>query len=77
MGVLVLALYVNSPEVTALYSHPQMLWVLCPVLLYWISRTLMIANCGSMHDDPIVFAFRDRASHFVALAVLAIVVLAL
>lgn len=62
MAVLVLALYLNSPEVRALYPQPEILWLLCPLLLFWMTRLLLIANRGDMHDDPVVFAFRDRAS---------------
>ena len=69
-AVLVLALYISSPDITALYKRPQVLWGLCPMLAYWLSRVLVIANRGNMHDDPILFAFRDRASYAVAAAVL-------
>ncbi len=62
MAVLVLALYVNSPEVRVLYGRPQALWLLCPLLLYWVSRLLILANRGELHDDPVVFALRDRTS---------------
>jgi len=73
VAVLILALYLNSPEVVVLYRHPKVLWFLVPVLMYWISRTIMIANRGEMHDDPIVFAFGDRSSQVVGLAALAVV----
>jgi 4-hydroxybenzoate polyprenyltransferase/phosphoserine phosphatase len=62
MSVLVLALYVNSGDVLALYHHPSALWMLCPALLFWISRVLMLAHRGLLHDDPVVFALRDRIS---------------
>jgi 4-hydroxybenzoate polyprenyltransferase len=62
ISVLVLALYIHSPEVGELYPHPQVLWGTCPLLLYWISRMLMKAHRGQIREDPIVFAFRDRAS---------------
>ena len=62
MAVLVLALYVNSPDVLALYHHPSALWILCPALLFWVSRVLMLAHRGLLHDDPVVFALRDRIS---------------
>lgn len=62
LAVLVLALYINSPESLALYSRPQALWLLCPVLLYWVSRVWVIAHRGRMNDDPVVFAARDRTS---------------
>ena len=62
MAVLVLALYVNSTEVTSLYARPAALWALCPILLFWVSRVLMLANRGLMNEDPVVFALRDRVS---------------
>jgi low temperature requirement protein LtrA len=39
-----------------------MLWLLCPLLLYWISRTWLITHRGDMHDDPVVFAVTDPTS---------------
>ncbi|WP_367648688.1 UbiA family prenyltransferase [Ruegeria arenilitoris] len=73
LAVLVLALYLNSPSVVELYAQPIVLWGICPILLYWISRIIMITHRGHMHDDPIVFAARDRTSQlcFVFVAVLA------
>ncbi len=62
MAVLVMALYVNSADVLPLYRHPTALWTLCPILLFWISRVLMLAHRGRLHDDPVVFALRDRVS---------------
>jgi hypothetical protein len=62
LAVLVLALYLNSPELTQLYRHPQLLWAVFALTLYWVSRIWMFAFRGQMHDDPIVFAFRDRVS---------------
>lgn len=71
MAVLVLALYVNSPAVIQLYPHPEALWGACTVLLYWITRTVMLAHRGQMHDDPVIYAARDRVSQLCGLAVLA------
>lgn len=62
LAVLVLALYLNSPEFKVLYHHPARLWALFPLTLYWISRIWMFAFRGQMHDDPIVFTFKDRIS---------------
>lgn len=72
VSVLVLALYSSSPEVKGLYTSPTMLWAACPVLLYWISRMVMLAHRGRMTDDPLVFAMRDPISLFSASAILAI-----
>ncbi len=65
-AVLVMALYINSDTVAQAYSHPMRLWLLCPALLFWISRVWILAHRGRMHDDPIVFALRDRTSLLLA-----------
>ena len=60
-AVLVVALYVQS-SAAALYSRPLVLWLLCPIVLYWISRIWLKAHRGQLHDDPLVFAMTDRPS---------------
>lgn len=72
LAVLVLALYINSTASAELYRHPSVLWLLCPLLLYWVSRIWLIAHRGAMHDDPVLFAARDKVS--LAVLVLAAVV---
>ena len=67
LAVLVFALYINSPDSLALYTHHKALWLVCPLLLYWISRAWMVARRGDMHDDPVVFAATDRVSQGVVL----------
>lgn len=73
VSVLVMALYLNSPAVSALYATPALLWGICLILLYWISRIVMVTHRGRMHDDPVVFAVRDPDSLmcFAAVVVLA------
>ena len=61
-STLVLALYLNSDAVVRLYRFPEVIWAAVPVMLYWISRMWIKAHRGEMHDDPIVFAVKDRAS---------------
>jgi 4-hydroxybenzoate polyprenyltransferase len=65
-AIIVMALYLNSAESQALYRHTQPLWLICPLMLYWISRVWLLTARGQMHDDPIVFALRDRISLVVA-----------
>lgn len=76
LAVLVLALYINSPQVQVLYSRPETLWILCPITLYWISRIWMITHRGNMHDDPIVFTFGDKASLFICLFCIGVIIFA-
>ena len=74
LAVLVLALYINSTASELLYRHPAVLWLLCPLLLYWISRAWLIAHRGDMHDDPVVFAVSDRTSRLVLALTIIIVI---
>jgi 4-hydroxybenzoate polyprenyltransferase len=71
-SIVVLALYINSDEVTQLYRHPSYLWPICLAVLFWLNRIWMLANRTGLPYDPIVFAARDRQSYiigaFVALA---------
>ena len=73
VAVLVMALYVNSPEVIELYATPEALWGVCAILLYWITRTVMITHRGWMHDDPVIYAAKDRISQVCFLIILAFV----
>ncbi|OAF13562.1 hypothetical protein AYJ54_43305 [Bradyrhizobium centrolobii] len=61
-AITVFALYISSDAVHSLYRRPELLWLICPVLLYWISRALMMAHRRHMDDDPIAFALRDKNS---------------
>ena len=62
LSVMVLALYIQDPNTAALYRNPRIIWMACPLLLYWISRVWVLAHRGAMNDDPVVFAIRDRVS---------------
>jgi 4-hydroxybenzoate polyprenyltransferase len=61
-AITVFALYISSDSVNALYSRPELLWLVGPLLLYWVARALMLANRRLMDDDPVVFALKDRVS---------------
>lgn len=75
LSVLVFALYVNSAHASALYPNSQILWLLCPIFLYWISRVWLLAGRGQLIEDPVRFAISDITTYVVM--VLIIVVLAL
>lgn len=77
VAVLVLALYVNSPDVRMLYAEPAWIWLLCPLLLYWLARLWTIAARARLDADPIVFALRDGASWAVAAGFVVLIALAL
>jgi len=73
VGVLIVILYVRSPDVLPLYSRPYLLLGIVPLLAYWQSRLLILACRGSINQDPIMFSISDRASQAVALLLLLIV----
>jgi 4-hydroxybenzoate polyprenyltransferase/phosphoserine phosphatase len=76
VSVMVLALYINSPAVSLLYANPPVLWGICLVLLFWISWIAMVTHRGEMHDDPIVFAVKDRISRICGFLIVGFVLLA-
>jgi 4-hydroxybenzoate polyprenyltransferase len=75
-AAVVLTLYLSSDTVRELYRHPSMLWLACPLFIYWISRTLMLSHRRVLRDDPIVFAMKDKISWATAVAIVAIGLLA-
>jgi 4-hydroxybenzoate polyprenyltransferase/phosphoserine phosphatase len=74
IAVLVLALYVTSEQMKTLYSNQWPLLLVCPVLMYWISRVWIKAKRGELSEDPIVFALQDRISAFLGAIVIALLI---
>jgi 4-hydroxybenzoate polyprenyltransferase/phosphoglycolate phosphatase-like HAD superfamily hydrolase len=76
VSVLVMTLYLSSDAVTRIYQRPEALWGVTPVLLFWISRVVFKAHRGEMHDDPIVFAAKDKVSMVCGVLIATFVVVA-
>jgi 4-hydroxybenzoate polyprenyltransferase len=74
-AVVIFTLYISSDTVRSLYSHPQMLWAGCPVLMYWFARVMLLAQRGLIDDDPVIFALKDRVS-WLSLGMLGIILFA-
>ena len=77
LAVLVLALYIAADKARALYSRPELLSLLCPLLLYWISHVWLTAHRGNMPHDPVVFTTNNWTSRILMTLMVAAVVLAL
>lgn len=77
LSVLILVFYIDDLHASALYAQPNWLWFVAVSVLYWISRMWLIAFRGNMHEDPVLFAIRDRTSYFVSAAVACSMYLAL
>lgn len=76
LSVLVLALYIDEPVVQEKFGEPWMLWGVCPLLIFWISRMVLVAARGEMQDDPLVWALDNRTSRKVMAMVAVFIVLA-
>ena len=59
-SVVVFGLFISSPETAARYATPQLLWLLAFALVYWLGRLWIKTSRGQMHDDPVVYAIKDR-----------------
>ena len=75
LAVLVLAFYVNRDFAPAavnepaaasggtLYEHPERLWLVTPLLLYWIARLWFRAHRRTLRGDPLNFAMTDPLTY--------------
>lgn len=75
-AAIMMALYLCSPEVANLYSRPEVLWPVCMIHVYWITRAWILTNRSAMHDDPVVFALRDHVTRKLCLVAAALLIIA-
>jgi 4-hydroxybenzoate polyprenyltransferase len=75
-AVVVFSLYISRPDVEALYKHAGRLWLIVPLMLFWLYRVWLLGSRGEMDDDPVIFALCDRVSLAVGLCVLAVAIFA-
>lgn len=76
LAVMVMAFYINSDAVVRQYARPEALWMLCPIMLYWISRMWLQTRRGEMLDDPVVFAIKDVRTYGLGVLVVAVLLIA-
>jgi 4-hydroxybenzoate polyprenyltransferase/phosphoserine phosphatase len=75
--IVIFCLYINNNDILSLYRRPWLLWMICPVYLYWISRVWFLAHRGELNHDPLVFALGDRISYMAGALVTLILMLAI
>ena len=73
---ILLALFVQSPEVAQRYASPMVMWALVPLILFWQLRLWLSTARGYMHDAPIVYSARDWVSWTASVVAVAVMVLA-
>lgn len=76
VSVLILALYTQSLIVPETYPASEWIWLVPPLLLYWVARLWLKAGRGEIDDDPVLFAAKDWQSLGIAAAVGALFILA-
>ena len=77
LSVLVLAMYIQDSRTVQIYRTHELIWLACPILLFWISRVWLIAHRGRMHEDPVLFAVTDRVSLLAGAMFAAVFILAI
>jgi 4-hydroxybenzoate polyprenyltransferase len=77
VSALVLVLYITSGSAQLSYGRQNVIWLVCPVLLYWLCYIWLVAHRGGMHDDPLIFALKDRISRAIIGSIVIIMILAL
>lgn len=75
LSCVILALYFNNPQILALYSHPEKLWLILPLMLYWTTRFWILAKRGQIDSDPVAYAIKDKVTHLSGLLTLLILYL--
>lgn len=76
LSIVVLLLYAMSPETKTLYQNSDRLWLLTPLLLYWLGRLWLLVGRDQVHDDPVVFAIKDKTSWIVLVILLMVMMVA-
>lgn len=62
VSVVVATLFIAAPDTLAIYPSPYFLWPLVVAVMFWLSRAWFLTHRGLMHDDPVIFAIKDRVS---------------
>lgn len=76
-AVVIFSIYISNNDVSKLYRHPTLLWMILPLMLLWLCRVWLLASRGKLHEDPVVFALTDVMSLLIGAGIACVVLLAL
>lgn len=62
MSLLMLMFYIEDSFQQNFYNEPQLLWLILPAFAYFFMRIWLKTTRSEMHDDPIVFALKDKGT---------------
>jgi 4-hydroxybenzoate polyprenyltransferase len=77
IAVALFVVFVGSVDARLIYAHPERLWFLVPVAIYWVARLWLLAYRGRVDEDPVVFALKDRTSYVMGMLAVGIALAAL
>lgn len=70
VSVVIMLLYMtNDAAPSGFYHQPGWLYAIPALLTLWLMRIWLLSNRMLLHDDPVVFALRDRISLLLGVAV--------
>jgi 4-hydroxybenzoate polyprenyltransferase/phosphoserine phosphatase len=75
-AVVVFGLFISAPDTQVRYATPQLLWLVAICLIYWLARLWVKTSRGEMHDDPVVYAMKDKGSRVTILVMLIVMLTA-
>jgi 4-hydroxybenzoate polyprenyltransferase len=70
ISVLSFALFIQSNDTFLLYRNPNLLWLGYPLIIYWVSRIWILTQRGQVHEDPVVWAVKDKMSYLIGILLL-------
>lgn len=76
-AVVIFAMYISGQTSSPLYHHPNRLWLMLPLMIFWVSRAWLLASRGELNEDPVVWAVTDRVSLLLGVGIAIIIFLAL
>jgi 4-hydroxybenzoate polyprenyltransferase len=76
-AVVVFSLYISSHDVAVLYPHSVRMWLIVPLMIFWISRVWLLAGRGELDEDAVTFAVTDRISLLTGFCVALVALLAM
>ncbi|MDF2940352.1 MAG: UbiA prenyltransferase [Gammaproteobacteria bacterium] len=77
VSTLIFVLYLDSAKAAQYYHQPKLLYLACPIILYWISRIWIKASEGQLHEDPVVYALHDKVSYLLLMIMVILIGLAI
>ncbi len=76
-AVVIFAMYISGQTSNTLYHHPNRLWLMLPLMIFWVSRAWLLASRGELNEDPVVWAVTDRVSLLLGVAIAIVIFLAI